>query len=325
MAQNINMMSRLTSWKLLTIFVLVLSCLQGQSQTIKADSLKFPIGSKLNLTLELPYSANSAVKWPVINDTITKSIEVLSKSKIDTITDEASGRKFMRQIIGITSFDTGFLVIPPFVFTSDNQSGGQSVSTEPLLLEVFKVKVDPASDIKDIKPVMKAPITFAELVPVLAVLLIIGIIVYSILYYARKRKVKPLERTVPKVRIPAWEVALKKLEQLKNEQIWQKGDVKEYYSRLTDILREYFDMRYNVNAAEMTSSEILEVMRITLQNDTAHESLRNVLFLADMAKFAKAQPGAYENETSIAQGIEIINSTKPVLTGQENSMVNKPE
>lgn len=312
-------------YKLVIIFLLVAVGLQVRSQTIKADSLKFPIGSKLNLTLEYPYDVKSAVIWPTFHDTITKNIEILSKSKIDTVTDDVTGKKVIRQIIGITSFDTGFLVIPPITFNTGKQTAKEVHSTEPLLLEVYKVKTDPAADIKDIKPVMKAPLTLAELIPWLAGLLLIGIIIYAVLFFLKKKKTKPLEKPQPKIKIPSWEIALKKLEELKNEKLWQKGDVKEYYSKLTDILREYFEMRFDVNAAEMTSSEILEVMRTNIKSPDAFESLRNVLFLADMAKFAKAKPEPYENENSIMLGIGIVAGTKPSLSEPEVNMVNKPE
>jgi hypothetical protein len=325
MMENRNKPTLTIRCKLLATLFILLIGLQVNSQTIKADSLRFPIGSKLNLTLELPFDASNSVKWPVFQDTLTKSIEVLSKSKVDTIIDDASGKKVLRQIIGITSFDTGFLVIPPIVFNAGTQANQNIVSTEPLLVEVYKMKIDPAADIKDIKPVMKAPLTLGELIPWLAGLLIVGLLIYGILYYLKKKKSKPVEKPLPKIKVPSWEIALNKLEELKNEKLWQKGDVKEYYSRLTDILREYFEMRYNVNASEMTSSEIMDVMKYTLKNDEALASLSNVLFLADMAKFAKAQPGAFENENSIVLGVGIVNNTKPSQPGQEMNMVNKPE
>lgn len=325
MIENRNRRTLTIRCKLLATLLITLIGLQVNSQSIKADSLRFPIGSKLNLTLEFPFDAGSSVKWPVIHDTLTRSIEVLSKSKVDTLIDEASGKKVLRQIIGITSFDTGFLVIPPIVFNADTQANQNSLSTEPLLVEVYKMKIDPAADIKDIKPVMKAPLTFGELIPWLAALLLIGLLIYGTLYYLKKKRSQPLEKPQPKIKVPSWEIALNKLEELRNEKLWQRGDVKEYYSRLTDILREYFEMRYNVNASEMTSSEIIDVMKLTMKNDDALESLRNVLFLADMAKFAKAQPGVFENENSIVLGVGIVNSTKPSQKGQEINLVNKPE
>ncbi len=310
------------------LFVIILlssSISSVTAQTIKADSVKFPIGSQVKVTLEVPFNDNDKVTWPVFGDTITKSIEIVSKSKTDTVKDDASSQKFLRQILTITSFDTGFVVFPPVPFTIVRNGQTESVKTEALLLEVYKVKVDLKADIKDIKPIIKAPISFRELLPYIAGALILGALIYGVIYYLRKRKKAPEEKPQPKITIPPWEIALQKLNVLKNEQIWQKGDIKEYYTRLTDILREYFDARYNVNAAEMTSSEILDAMKPHITDEKPMASLQNILFLSDMAKFAKAQPGAYENEQSTLYSFEFINNTVPAQGGGSSRVVNHQE
>jgi hypothetical protein len=303
------------------VLLLLLSSIIVEAQTIKADSLKFPIGGQVKVTLELPLSGSDKVIWPSIGDTITKSIEVISKSPIDTIIAEGSTNKVLRQSIAITSFDTGFIVFPPITFEVQKNGITENLTTEPLLFEVFKVKIDPAADIKDIKPIIKAPLTFRELLPWIAGLLLLGAIVYGLLYYLKRRKVAPVEKPQPKIKIPAWEIALQKLEELKNQQVWQKGDIKEYYTQLTDILREYFEARYNVNAVEMTSSEIIEAMKPHITDEKPMSSLKNVLSLSDMAKFAKAQPGVYENEQSLQYSFEFVRNTIP----QQNNIANKKE
>lgn len=285
------------------------------AQTVTVDSAKFPIGAKINLTISLPFNAGDKIDWPVFKDTLTKSIEILSHSNIDTITSENGS--VLQQIVSITSFDTGYIPVPPITFQVTRGGQASSLSTEPLLLEVFKVKTDLKADIRDIKPLMKAPITFRELIPWIIGLLIIGLLIYGVLYYLKNRKKPVEEKPLPKVTIPSWDIAYRKLEELKNEQIWQKGDVKNYYTRLTDILREYFEMRFNVSASEMTSSEILEAMRPYINEENGMPPLRDLLYLSDMAKFAKAHPDAYENEKSINYGFEIVKLTKPTQPNTE--------
>ncbi len=308
---------------LLTV-LLLLTSLASVGQTVVADSVKFPIGSKINLTIDLPFNQSEQVKWPQLRDTITKSIEILSKSDIDTVTIEATNKKILRQIVGITSFDTGFIVLPPFKFEISKQGTSPAIAaTEPLLLQVYKLKIDPKADIRDIKPIYKAPITFKEILPWIALALAIGLITYAILYFMKRRKTEPAMQPVPKVKVPAWEIALKKLDKLKSEQLWEKGNVKEYYTQLTDILREYFELTYNVNASEMTSTEIQEAIAPHVNDDKVMTPLRNVLFLSDMAKFAKAQPGNYENEQSIIYGTEIVNLIKLKVIGSDNQSVKQ--
>jgi len=320
-----NLISLKRIWPLIAL-LFVLIGLKGLGQTIKADSSRFPIGSQLKLTIEFPFNNNELVNWPQFNDTITKSIEILSKTAIDTITIEGTNKKNLRQVLNITSFDTGFIVIPPLNFAITRKGKSPDiVATEPLLLQVDKPKIDPAADIKDIKPIYKAPITFKELIPWIALALAIGLITYFILYFQKRRKKQPTNQQVPRIKVPAWEIALKKLDALKTEQLWQKGNIKEYYTQLTDILREYFELRYNVSASEMTSTEIQEAIFPHVNDEKVMTPLRNVLFLADMAKFAKAQPGTYENEQSIIYGIEIVNSTRPKIAEVEKKSDKKPE
>lgn len=306
---------KLISNQLLTCVLATLLWAMGSvtdAQVIKADSTRFLIGSKINLTIEVPYSDGDLIKWPVFSDTITHSIEILSKTVPDTITNEGTKQKTIRQVLSITSFDTGFIIVPPIPFEIKKQGGQPEVfKTKPLLLEVQKVKVNTAADIKDIKPILKAPYTFGDFLPWIILLLVAVSIAWGIKYYIKKRKQAALNEPVVKLKIPVWDLAYQKLQELQSEKVWQQGHIKEYYTRLTDILREYFELRFNVTAGEMTSGEILESMRPYVNDPEAWESLRNLLFLSDMAKFAKAQPSPQENERSIFYGIGIINHTKP--------------
>lgn len=295
---------------LMTIMVCLVSAVALYSQNVTVDSTRFPIGSSRNLTLEFALTPGTTVSWPIFSDTLTKSVEILSRSTIDTTTTDG-GRNVLRQVLQITSFDTGFLVIPPIVFqTKDANGQNSSLNSQPLILEVYKLKVDTNADIKDIKPNIKAPVTFREIAPwVLGVLFII-LFAWLLYRYIKTRPKNKMEKPVIHRKIPAWEIAFKKLDMLKAEQLWQRGETKEYYTRLTDILREYFELRYTVAAGEMTSAEIMIAMDKHIHDTNAINSLQALLFLADMAKFAKAKPGMSDNEQSINFAYNIIELTR---------------
>ena len=59
-------------------------------------------------------------------------------------------------------------------------------------------------------------------------------------------------------KLPPHQLAMKEIERIKTEKIWQKGQSKEYYTELTDALRTYIKNRFGFNALEMTSSEIID-------------------------------------------------------------------
>lgn len=286
----------------------------ADAQKITADTTAITIGQQITLTLELEIEKGELVEWPLLNDTLSKSIEIISKSAIDSIVDAQTGKTMYRQQMVVTSFDTGFFVIPPMPFNVKRP--GETISdtrqTEPLLISVSGVAVDMQAEIKDLKPVMQAPYTLRDFLP--WILLALGIALLALLgwfYYQSRKKKKPLIKLTLRQPRPPHVIALEQLEALKSEKIWQKGQVKEYYSRLTDILREYFSARFGVNAAEMTSDEIMMAMKDHLPDAQRLKDLGKILQLSDMAKFAKARPLDAENEMSHMLSAAIINSTKP--------------
>lgn len=286
----------------------------AEAQKITTDTTAITIGQQITLTLELGVEKGELVEWPLLSDTLTKSFEIISKSAIDSIVDAQSGKTMYHQQVVVTSFDTGFQVIPPVLFKVKRP--GEAVSdtrrTEPLLISVSGVAVDMQAEIKDLKPIIQAPYTLRDFLP--WILLALAIALLALLgwfYYQSRKKKKPLIKLIHKQPRPPHVIALEQLEALKSEKIWQKGQVKEYYSRLTDILREYFAARFGVNAAEMTSDEIIMAMKDHLPDAQRLKDLRKVLQLSDMAKFAKARPLDAENEMSYMLSAAIINSTKP--------------
>jgi hypothetical protein len=295
----------------------------GLAQKVIPDTTKFQIGSQVNVTLELETEQGTVVEWPALGDTITKSLEIIYKKPVDTIRVEGKKSLLIRQIITITSFDTGFIVLPPLVFKVTTQ-GNELVElkSEPVLFEVQNVPVDMAKDIKDIKPVLTAPYTLRDFLPWILLAIAIGLLVTLAWFYIRNRKRnKPLIRLPSRPAKPPHVIALEMLEELRKEQVWQKGQIKEYYTRLTDILREYFENRFGVNAAEMTSDEIMFAMKDHLSEVSSLSDLRKVLTLSDLAKFAKGQPIGAENELSLTYARTIIMNSSlapPIIDVSQN-------
>lgn len=298
----------------------------GLAQKVIPDTTKFQIGSQVNVTLELETQQGTVVEWPALGDTITKSLEIVFRKPVDTITTEGKQTLLIRQIITITSFDTGFIVMPPLTFKVTTK-GNQPVElkSEPVLFEVQNVQVDMAKDIKDIKPVLTAPYTLRDFLPWILLAIAVGLLGTLAWFYIRNRKKnKPLIKLPSRPAKPPHVIALEKLEDLRKEQIWQKGQIKEYYTRLTDILREYFESRFGVNASEMTSDEIMFAMKDHLSEVSSLSDLRKVLTLSDLAKFAKGQPIGAENELNLTYTRTIImnSSMAPAIsdTSQNTAM-----
>ncbi len=274
----------------------------------KLDAVKIKIGDQTNLNLRVKIKPGSKLKFPEIKDTINEHIEVVSQSKIDSSFSSDRQQLTLSKKVLITSFDSGFFAIPPFLFIVDDDSL-HPLNTEPLLIHVQTVSVDTTKAIRDIKGPKDAPWNIKEIVPYLiggGILLLLAII---IIYYLRKRKKQPDIIVEPKVVIPPHIIALEQLQQLKNEKLWQEGKFKLYQIRLADIVRTYFEARFQIVAMEQTTDETMRSLRSMQLPEELRLQLRGLLVLSDMVKFAKEQPLPAENEKSMDDAIRFVETT----------------
>lgn len=308
-----------------TVLLCALLCISisSSSQDIKAtatlDSNTIKIGQQVKLKLSVQYKVDNGkhikIKWPEIADTIRKEIEVVGQSKLDTVIPDKNNpvQIIQSKTLLITSFDSGYWAIPPIKFIVNGDSNG--IFTEPLLLHVGGMAVDTTIAIKDIKAPFAETYTWLDWLKdnmwVVWGTLIAILVVLLIIYLVRRfTRVKPIYIEVEKPKIPAHIIAYEKLEKLKNEKLWQEGKLKLYYSSLTDIVREYIENRFKIQALEQTTDEILYGFRNIAVDEDSKTKLKQVLILSDLVKFAKEQPTSTENELCLANSYDFINGTK---------------
>lgn len=280
------------------------------SMTLERDSLQ--IGEQTNLQLEVIYKVDEGSKpaWPQIGKTIAPQVEVLSTSDIDTLAVDADEDPLLFQQtmqVVITSFDTGHFVIEPVWFGF----GIDSIKTNPLLLSVYAPTVNLLGDIKPIRPALPVEYSITHWLkanwPWILIGVILGIAIFLVIRYLKRKPVQiqaaPAE---VKVEDPAHVIALRKLEVLRNDGLWQKGMVKQYYVRLSDILREYLESRYKILALEETTPEIIDELRGRHLDSALVSRAQKILNLADMVKFAKAKPMPADNENCFTGCKEFI-------------------
>ncbi len=210
----------------------------------------------------------------------------------------------------MTSFDSGMHIVPPIPvqYSRSNDTTKYFVQTSPILIMVGGIAVDTTKDIKDIKPPLSVPITLADILPYIISIVGIGGIIWLVRYIIRKRKRgEPLIPEEPPR--PANEVALEALRALESEKLWQRGKVKDYHSQITDIIRIYIERKYNISAMESTSDEILQSFTDVVIEEEAKDYLREILYRADLVKFAKFLPSAEENERSITLAFKFVEMT----------------
>ena len=316
MRTNLNINFRdIFVFSLLLIFIGIWGLkASSQKAVLSLDTSSIRIGERVQLRLNATLPKSATIYWPAISDTLTASVEVASKSKVDT--NATSRKDFVNysQAILITSFDTGFHYVPPFtvLYSYPGDKSKHELLSEGVYLKVRAVEVDTTRAIRDIRGPISAPLSFAELAPYLAGVAVLAFIIGLIWYYLwRKRINKPLFPVITRPQGPPWQLALQSLELLENEKLWQNGKIKEYYSELTDIIRHYLHQQHGIEAMEMITSEILAAYDLAGLHSDSRKLLTNILEQADYAKFAKAIPQRTENELCMTNAKQFIEGTKP--------------
>lgn len=297
--------------------LLMLPVALSAQTTVRAsiDSAAILIGQQTVIHLDVSQEKGKKVQFPSFSEGLMPGIEVISASKPDT--EEVDDRIIrIKQDLLVTSFDSGLYYIPAIKFVS----GNDTLKTNSLGLKVVTLPVDTVKkNFHDIKGVMKPEWVWADYhFIVLSVLIILFLIVMGIYAYLRYKKNKPFLITkAAEPKLPPHIKAVSELETIKKEKLWQQGREKDYYTRLTDVLRVYLTDRFGVNALEMTSAEILNIVRCYPEAQVVFQNLKSILELSDYVKFAKLHPLPDENEQSMMNAMLFIDSTKPAETSPE--------
>jgi len=267
---------------------------------VRVDSAAILIGEQTVLHLTVTTDKDKAVQLVIPRDTLMAGVEVLEIPKADST--------LIEQDLLVTSFDSSLYLLPPFMVID----GADTVYSNQVALKVSTVPVnaDKPEEFYDIKNVWKPPFVLADYYPwifgVLLTLFLICVVAYVI---KRMRKsILPFKKPEPK--LPPHEQAIKELDEIKQQKLWQQGRSKEYYTLITDTLRRYIVDRFGINAMEMTSGEILDIIRKQQEATSVYESLKQIMQLADFVKFAKMNPLPDENDLSLMNAYLFINQTK---------------
>ena len=296
------------------IALLCLLCISraaAQSVTVEAkiDSLQIWIGEQAKLQLQVAMDAKQRAIFPAYTDTIVPGIEIVETAKPDTQFLNDRQRMLITQEYTITSFDSALYYIPPVPVTVD----GKVYKSKALALKVYSMPVDTLHPDQFFgqKTVMKAPFAWEDWYGLIAcsflALPLLGLLIYLII---RIRDNKPIIRKIKvEPKLPPHQAALQEIERIKNEKVWQKGQPKEYYTELTDIIRTYIRDRFGFTALEMTSSEIIDKL-LEIKDKEAISDLKFLFQTADLVKFAKHAPQINENDMNLINAVDFINETK---------------
>jgi hypothetical protein len=310
------------------ILVLYLGPLQAQqirvSTSLERDSIW--LGDQIKMIIVAEYPVGTVLTFPQLKDSLGNGVEILTRTPSDS-SNLGNGIIQKRQAYLITAFDSGPHPITPFLFALKGKTPPDTLRSNPATLFVKVPPVDLKKGFADIKKPYGAPVTFKEIAPWILGILLLACVVFLVIYAVNRRKKNiPLFAMPSRPKLPPHVIALSELDKLKEEQLWQHDKVKDYYTRLTDIIRVYLEDRYNVPAMEQTTHEILA----DFKDDNSQiqgklfTGLEKTLTISDLVKFAKYTPLPDENHYVLVQAYTLVDETKSEPVEQAKKQIVQP-
>ena len=301
------------------IFLFLLNtALFGQDIRVKAstDTTSYKVGDYINYTLRIEYDKSIGIIPPLIKD----SLKMADIIKLDTaVTKEENGRMVTIIKAVLSKYDSAVINIPPIAIKYRalkspgeklfaNDSTLKTIQSYPVTVLVHTLQVNPQAEIKDVKDPIKVPLNWLLILMWFVIAsVVIGTALLLYLWFKKSKEKKVV--MPPKIILPPHIEALNALKKLEIKQLWQKGMVKEYHSEITEIIRAYFERKFNLPALELTTTEV----NIQLKQQTGAANIIDITndFLnnADLVKFAKFKPENSVNQEMMKQALEIVNCT----------------
>ncbi|MCL5036002.1 MAG: BatD family protein [Chloroflexi bacterium] len=294
------------------LLAIMFACVQAAQASVwltsSVDKNKITVGEKINYTLILEYDPKSGIVPP--NPDEFKFDPFTVRDYVAAPMPDKEGRKVLQYVFQITVYQLGKFETPQIVVAYKEKDGKEAYARS----RKIPVEVVPVPQKKGDKPGMLRPPKPVEIVNfpawyylVLAlIILVLAAVVWFIISHIKRRKKEEAER-VP----PPDETALSALSELEKEDLPSRERWKDYYSELSNILRQYLGARFGLPAPESTTWELIRMMKKKSMEPQVIEDTGQVLSLADLVKFAKHVPAAADCTGDMSRARKIIETTGP--------------
>ena len=305
--------------KILLSLLLIFSSYSSVEAQVSAraytDKKNYEVGDYINYSIRVQYDEGIKIRNPLMKG-VLNSIELIKEE--EPVHSKENEKYIVTFNYILSKYDSGDVTIPSVVvgYMIGNDTTRNSVATNPVSITVHTLKVKLDEEIKDVKAPLRIPLDWKIVVLwILGILLLLGLIYYFYRKYRQKKKQLPVKRNIPK--IPHYVTALNALRELEKEQLWQNGHIKEYHSKVTEIIRRYFEERFYLPALELTTKEAMDHLGRKKEAQKILVTTEEFLNNADLVKFAKYKPLNNVNEEMMKQAYNIVEATIPVDKGEK--------
>ncbi len=270
------------------------------------DRSTITVGDRIHYRIELSYPESTEIQAPGfgvhLGEFEVKDYNLAEPKK------GKDGRMHAVYEYVISTFTTGQYAIPSVAIAYRIPGGVPSqIWTDKIDIMVESVKPSESGDIQDIKEPVEIKGGLDWWFYALIGLVAVGGIVSGLHYWSRRRK----ELRKAKPAKPPYEAAIEELEILLGSGLLESGRFREFHFRLSEIIRKYLGVRYDFNAPDLTSDELIEKLPgIGFENDLLTGSVE-FLRKTDLVKFADHQPADEESKLVIENAKQILEMTKP--------------
>lgn len=300
------------------------SGVSDEAPTVRAKFIPdtIMIGDQPVLSVTVTKDVSQKVFFPDFEKELMKGVEVLAQGKIDTVKIEGGRQIELTRKYVVTIFDAGQYNLSGFPVVNIDGEKTDTLLSEPLSIMVKTYVIDTTTQkIYDIKTPIEAPLQLIEIRDYIVIGLLALALIAIIVFIVIRLKYKDTIFARPK--LPPHVIAVSELQKIKEMELWQQGKHKEYYTLLTDTLREYLDGRFDKSAMEMTTDEIMTSIKDDIIAERDKEMLHELLSLADLVKFAKYIPDRDDNEISLQRAYEFVEHTKSAEETPETETVEE--
>ncbi|UAY54406.1 hypothetical protein [Arachidicoccus terrestris] len=306
------------------LFIIFCFCMgqrvTAQQAVVTLDREQILIGEQVTLQLKvenLTDQAQSVQNWFKVKDT-ANHIEVVRSGKIDTIS--VDGQTTLMQKLTITSFDSGSWQIPviePVVKDINNQE--YTLSTTPVTLRVMPVDVSNLKDFHPVKDILNVDYRDYTWLYITGAVILLGLLTFLIIRWIKRTKDRP-KTGKPVVKGPPLAWAMGQIDALEKEKLVEAGKVKEFYTRLLDICRAYFDERLSSHAFQATSKELVASLQAYLVRHKERADMESFASLSDYVKFAEHSPEVEKTKEAVTIARQTLTSVeKQIMETQKKN------
>jgi hypothetical protein len=304
---------------LLFLFFLIHGICSAQQLHVEAgfDTNSAIIGNPFVFKVSSEFSKDILLEMPLFSEELNKNIEIVGAPDFDSVETEAGKLRIIHKY-EVVVWDSGTYSIDSVPFSFQSGEFIDTLYSIPSTVYVGFMDIDTTGTVRDIKPLMKAPVLFKEVIPWILVFLGVGILALVVWFFLFKTK-EERKQVFAKPALPPHVKALNGLDELAEKKLWQAGELKEYWARVSEILRTYLKERYGFNALEILTGEVISYSTRFIGDEGVVESIKFILVNSDMVKFAKFETTPEENELAIEKAYSVILKTKPSVLDEEGN------